>query len=252
MSASLSDDEVLSLLFEGCDLRAPGGPAETRRLAREMGIARGWRVIEIGSGSGRAACQIARELGARVLGVEGSPRLVAGARARAEREGLAAAVEFVEMDPRAIPGDLPAGGFDAVVAGEGAVPTLGIEAAARAARALLRARAEAVFGFTDFCWLVPDSRVPPAVRDFWGERAGPAEAKMHRLADAGFSRGFAYPLPESAWDAYHEPIRRNLRRLRERGIASPVLDRYERELHVRDALGGREAVGAVAFVVYPD
>ncbi len=40
MSASLSDDEVLSLLFEGCDLRAPGGPAETRRLAREIKRAR--------------------------------------------------------------------------------------------------------------------------------------------------------------------------------------------------------------------
>jgi SAM-dependent methyltransferase len=261
----LTDDEAYAAVFEGSDLLAPGGPDETRALAREMGLERGQRVLEIGSGTGRTACQLAREFGVRVTGIELSPRFIAAARARAEREGVADRVEFIEMDMRSLdpsfdaagagvapraPGRPPERAFDAVLS-EGALSIMGIEAGCRAARAFLRPGG-GVLGFTGAAWLVPEERVPPAVRDLFGGSASGIEPTMHRLADAGFSRGFVFPLPVEAWDRYHAPIRESLRRLRAAGATSPVLDKLEREIHVFDALSGRETAGYVAFVAFPD
>lgn len=74
--------------------------------------ARGERVIDLGSGNGAVACSVARESGATVVGVELNPANAEAARRRAEAEGLADSVRFVEGD---ITRDRVPGRFDAVV-----------------------------------------------------------------------------------------------------------------------------------------
>jgi ubiquinone/menaquinone biosynthesis C-methylase UbiE len=248
----LSPDEALHATFEGCDLLGPGGPEETRRLAREMGLGAGMRVLELGGGTGRAACQLAREFGVRVVTVERDPVFAAIARARLGREGALGRVEVLEADFAALPGPLAPGTFDAIFA-EGSLHLLGIERGCALATRLLKP-GQGVIGFTHITWLLEVDEVPPAVRAFWEREAGPAidnfDQIMRRVADAGFGRGFAYPLPPEAWDRYYEPIRRNLAALRARGARSPLLDAIEEEIAAFDA-GGRESVGYVAYVAYP-
>ena len=77
--------------------------AKKRHIARKLLIEPGMRVLDIGCGWGGLALTLAREHGARVVGVTLSEEQLAHARARAEAEGLAGRVEFHLQDYRAVP-----------------------------------------------------------------------------------------------------------------------------------------------------
>jgi SAM-dependent methyltransferase len=73
-----------------------GGPT-LARVFRDVGVARGSVVIDLGSGKGGAALTLCRLGFAEVIGVEWSPVLIATARRNAGRLG-ARGVRFVEAD----------------------------------------------------------------------------------------------------------------------------------------------------------
>ena len=76
--------------------------AKKRHIARKLLIEPGMRVLDIGSGWGGLALTLAREHGARVVGVTLSEEQLAHALTRAEAEGLGARVEFRLQDYRAV------------------------------------------------------------------------------------------------------------------------------------------------------
>ena len=84
--------------------------AKRRHVVAKLLIEPGMRVLDVGSGWGGLAIEMARDHGARVVGVTLSEEQLAHARARAEREGLAGRVEFRLQDYRAV-----AGTFDRIV-----------------------------------------------------------------------------------------------------------------------------------------
>lgn len=86
---------------------APGMPIAEDAL-RRAGLEPGMRVLDVACGSGALAIPAAR-LGARVLGVDISPEMIARLEARARAEGLAQ-VEGRVMDGHAL--DLPDDTFD--------------------------------------------------------------------------------------------------------------------------------------------
>jgi cyclopropane-fatty-acyl-phospholipid synthase len=79
------------------------------RIVAKLNLSPGMSVAEIGSGWGSLAIAIARA-GARVTAINVSPEQLAVARARAAEAGLADAIEFREIDYRALTGQ-----FDRVV-----------------------------------------------------------------------------------------------------------------------------------------
>jgi arsenite methyltransferase len=91
----------------------PGGEALTLRAAALAGVGRGSRVLDVASGAGASALLLARETGARVVGVELGEGAVAGARMAAEETGLDERVSFKTGDATALP--LPDAAFDAVL-----------------------------------------------------------------------------------------------------------------------------------------
>lgn len=103
--------DLLELVW-GRDYMAPGGPGNVRKLAGDLDL-RGKRVLDIGSGLGGPAFELARTFGAHVTGIDLEEKLVRRARDRAEELGLAGQVEFrqVEHGPLAFPD----GCFDLVV-----------------------------------------------------------------------------------------------------------------------------------------
>ena len=95
---------VLGLVIAGCmhplasapDVRTP---YPTVRALLELANVTGKDVVyDLGSGDGRIVITAARELGARGVGVEIDPALVAESRATARRLGLTERVRFVEQD----------------------------------------------------------------------------------------------------------------------------------------------------------
>ncbi len=74
--------------------------AKMERVCRKLRLQPGERVLEVGCGWGSLALFMAREYGVSVRAFNVSAEQIAFARARAAREGLAGAVEFVEDDYR--------------------------------------------------------------------------------------------------------------------------------------------------------
>jgi SAM-dependent methyltransferase len=95
---------VLGLVIAGCmhplasapDVRTPY--PTVRALLELANVTSKDVVYDLGSGDGRIVITAARELGARGVGVEIDPALVAKSRATARRLGLAERVRFVEQD----------------------------------------------------------------------------------------------------------------------------------------------------------
>ncbi|MEB8386716.1 cyclopropane-fatty-acyl-phospholipid synthase [Rhodobacteraceae bacterium KMM 6894] len=96
--------------------RDPGDTLETAQaqkkdhIARKLMLEPGMRVLDIGCGWGGMALSLARDHGARVLGITLSEEQHARATARAAREGLSDQVEFRLTDYRDV-----AGTFDRIV-----------------------------------------------------------------------------------------------------------------------------------------
>ena len=92
--------------------RSPSQARLRRRFLRFCRIAPGWRVVEVGSGSGVVARDVAALVGPRghVTGVDRSRVLLAAARRRAREEGLEGRLDFRLGEAAAL--SLRSGRFD--------------------------------------------------------------------------------------------------------------------------------------------
>lgn len=98
-------DRVATLLSFGQD------PRWRRALVAAIGAAPEERVLDVATGTGMVAQELVRRYGCSVVGLDQSPGMLAGARARLERDpALAARVTLVEGEAERLPfGD---GSFD--------------------------------------------------------------------------------------------------------------------------------------------
>ena len=115
MPAILSFDDEASRRAEETYTRAD--VVEQRRVVRAaLALKPGERVLDIGSGPGLLACEMAEEVGASgsVEGVDPSESMLAIARRRAAAAGSPGRVDFLAGDAASLP--FPDAGFDAAVA----------------------------------------------------------------------------------------------------------------------------------------
>lgn len=90
-----------------------GGAPATQQLLEMIEINPGYQILDVGSGPGSTAVQIAEKTGARVSGIDLSPEMVSQARKRAQEMGLSDKVDFREGNVLAL--DFPDGSFEAVI-----------------------------------------------------------------------------------------------------------------------------------------
>jgi SAM-dependent methyltransferase len=109
-AASYGNDAVALVLGE---FYHPGGLALTRRLAEQLRLRSGQRVVDIAAGPGATARLLAADYDVTVDGVDLGQSTVDDARAATAEAGLAAKVRFHLGDAEQIP--LPDNGCDAVV-----------------------------------------------------------------------------------------------------------------------------------------
>ena len=81
----------------------PGGAALTSELIGALGVSTGASVVDVASGRGTSAQQVARETGADVVGVELSPTNVAEAIRAVREAGLQDRVRFLQGDAESLP-----------------------------------------------------------------------------------------------------------------------------------------------------
>lgn len=106
------DKQYSCAYFERPDMSlAEAQQAKKHRIARKLNLQSGQTVLDIGCGWGGTAITLARDYGAKVLGITLSESQLAIARARVEAAGLLDQVHFELMDYRALRGQR----FDRIV-----------------------------------------------------------------------------------------------------------------------------------------
>ena len=94
-----SDQQVASQPLRKPDVRYDPSPRPVVRAMLELAqVSEGDVVFDLGAGDGRIPITAVREHGARAVGVEIDPELVARARRNAARAGVADRVTFVNQD----------------------------------------------------------------------------------------------------------------------------------------------------------
>jgi ubiquinone/menaquinone biosynthesis C-methylase UbiE len=83
----------------------PGGVRMTSRLVQSLGVGGGDTVVDVASGLGTSALQLARETGCSVIGIDLSEESVAAAERAAQAAGLQERVRFAVGDAEALPLD---------------------------------------------------------------------------------------------------------------------------------------------------
>jgi ubiquinone/menaquinone biosynthesis C-methylase UbiE len=139
----------LENLFEsgvlGLEILHPGGLDITRQLAQLCRIGKDTGVLDVASGTGESACYLAEEMGARVVGIDGSDYMIGRARKKAEQRNLA--IDFRKGDAHELP--FRENTFDAVIS-ECTTCILDKE---RAIREMARVVKPGGFvGIHDICW----------------------------------------------------------------------------------------------------
>ncbi len=105
--------DFVGLMADGLPGIHLGGRTATEQLLRLSDPDEKMRILDIGCGGGVAACLIAKQIGARIVGVDLSPVMIEKARIRAKREGCSDKVDFRVADVYDLPFDNDA--FDLIL-----------------------------------------------------------------------------------------------------------------------------------------
>jgi len=124
------------------------------RMLQLLGDVRGRTILDLGCGEGGYSRELTRR-GARVVGVDGSPRLVEVARQRARDEGLA--IEHLRANASALD-DLAPASFDRVVAAMSLMDVEDYAGAVAEVHRVLRPGGDLWMSLTHPCFSPPVSR----------------------------------------------------------------------------------------------
>lgn len=159
----------------------PGGLDLTEELADLCQVRRGTEVLELACGTGESACFLAERRGARVVGLDGSPRMIRRAEQKARARGLE--VEFREADAHHLP--FLDAAFDVAIC----ECTLCILDKEQVIREMVRVvRPGGCVGMHDLCWRenTPDD-FKGTLAEIEGERPETLEGWRRLFAQAGLT-----------------------------------------------------------------
>ncbi len=186
---------------------SPQAVAQRAKFRELLAAQPGETGVDVGCGLGHLSCELARGVapGGRIIGLDTSPDMVNAARARIEKEALAACVEVRSCDAVAL--DLPGDSADfvTVVQVYSYVPDVA-RAIQEAARVLRKGGRLAVLE-TDWDMCIYESRDPALTRRMLDGRWRFAHSHLPRrlqalFRDAGMTlaRCEAFPIVETRYD----------------------------------------------------
>ena len=197
----------------------PGNRASTLRalaMARPLPVRP--RVLDIACGPGGQTLDLAAALpDASIVAVDFHAPYLDQLRRRAEKAGCADRIQTVRDDMSSL--DLEPGGFDLIWC-EGAAYIMGVPAALRAWRPLLRDGGR--IALSEAVWLRDDP--PEEVRANWDEYPAMTDVPAVRswFEAAGYALLGDFVLPPEAWWEYYRPIEARLATLAGRFDEDPA------------------------------
>ena len=174
-------------------------PRWRRFLVERVRVGPDARVLDVATGTGAIARGLARRYGCRVLGIDQSPEMLAGARTRVAKAGLEVLIELQLATADEL--SLEAASFDGLSSGYLLRYVEDPGATARRLLALLRPRAP--FAFLDFG--VPPQ---PVARAAWEFYTGVGLPVLGRVVSSGWGQVGRYLRPSiSAFEREYPPER---------------------------------------------
>lgn len=188
--------------------QGPGGDAELRRALSlcNLDATAPLSVADIGSGTGAATLQLARELNAQLTAIDFLAPFTEKLLERVKRAGLAARVEALVASMDALP--FAPSQFD-LIWSEGAIYNMGFTAGIEYWRQFLKPGG--VLAVSEITWTTATR--PKQIEDFWQEaypEIDTASAKTNVLEQAGYSPIGYFTLADHCWlDNYYAPLQAN-------------------------------------------
>jgi ubiquinone/menaquinone biosynthesis C-methylase UbiE len=203
-------DETVAMLelIWGEGFMSPGGRTHVLQMVEGIDL-EGRDVLDIGCGLGGPASILARECGARVVGIDLEPPLIARARSRAESSGISDGTDFRVVT--AGPLDFEDGSFDLVMSSGGITQTRDKPAVFSQCLRVLRPGG----WLSIYDWMKCEGDYSEDML-YWFETEGltyemeTAEHQVELLREAGFAEVSAVDRS----DAYRSKVREEFERLR--------------------------------------
>lgn len=101
--ASLPEPTHLELMAYFGMSRHEGGWNATQEMVNLCRLDGGKHILDVGCGTGKTACYLAKEHGCQVTAVDISPRIIEWAKETAAREGVAGKIDFRVADAQTLP-----------------------------------------------------------------------------------------------------------------------------------------------------
>ena len=227
-------------VFESLPRQGPGNRASAERaLALCTELPDSPRILDLGCGVGGQTLQLAELLEhASIMAVDSHAPSIERLRAETRKHGLAHRLSAIVGDMARL--ELAPESFD-LVWSEGALYSIGLEAALRVCYGLLRPGG--YLAFTDPVWRTDDP--PPAVKAGFEQEyptMGTLEDDLAAIRQSGFQLVGHFTLPDEAWwDDFYTPMEKQIAALRDQYVrdaeALAILDRLaeEPEMHRRHA-----------------
>lgn len=221
-------------VFEPLPRQGPGSRACTKR-ALEMctDLPAAPRIIDLGCGGGAETIDLAELTAGEIVAVDLHPPNIDNLRTRLAEHNLNARVTPIVGDMSQL--ELDPGSFD-LVWSEGAFYNLGLQAALRISRDLLRPGG--YVAFTDAVWRTDDA--PDQVRAAFAEYStmGEVDDALAVIDRSGLTAVGHFPVPDQAWwDDFYSPMQHRIAELRQTYANDPealaILDELaaEPEMH---------------------
>ncbi len=213
--------EAIFTVFSGLPRQGPGSDRSTREALRPLPpLPPNAAVLDIGCGTGRQTLVLARELRAQVTAIDIHPPYLDELARNAAEAGLSEFIQTRCLSMDAL--DYAPESIDLIWC-EGAIFVLGVEAALRLWRPMLRPGGHLVF--SECTWLEEN---PPAEAAAFFAEEYPAMTTVEgnrRLAEeGGFGVLDSFPLPvEDWWTDFYTPLRARLAALKPQLPGQPEL-----------------------------
>jgi SAM-dependent methyltransferase len=201
-------------VFESLPRQGPGNRASAARaLALCTELPDSPRILDLGCGVGEQTLQLAELVEtASIMAVDSHPPSIERLRQEMRERGLADRISANVGDMARL--ELEPESFD-LVWSEGALYSIGLEAALRVCHGLLRPGG--YLAFTDPVWRMDDP--PPEVKAGFGQEyptMGTVEDDLAAIREGGFELVGHFTLPDEAWwDDFYTPMELRITALRD-------------------------------------
>ena len=210
-------------IFDPLERRGPGSESDTLAALRKVPM-KPSQILEIGCGQGIATRLLAQQCDAQITAIDNDEEAIKALQASNQEHAEQIRFECASMT------DLPYAerSFD-LIWSEGSAYIMGVENAFKQWRPLLNQGG--VLVLSDLVWSTDDAN--ETAKAFWGSEypdMTTVETRIKQAKAAGYQVVDTFPISDSAWEAYYQPLSQQVAALKDELPNSQAIKDIEREL----------------------